>query len=78
MGDFHSPFNESDLVHGLDIGRKASVDAEDLALDHSPNAQVVEHFGAVFPGVCVSVLSDCLVVEPVDSSNLTSFVISSQ
>lgn len=78
MRDFHSSFDKSDLVNGFDVWRESTMDAEYLALDDSSDAQVVEHFCAIFPWVGISVLSDSLVVEAVDSGNLSCFMVSSE
>ena len=54
------------------------MNTEDFAFNNSTNAKVVEDFGAVLPWVGITVLSNCFIVEPVHSSNLSGFVISSQ
>ena len=78
VGDLHSSVDESDLVDGLDFGGEASVDAEDLSLDDGTDSEVVEHLSAVLPGVGVSILSNGLVIESVDSGDLPSFVVASE
>lgn len=77
VGDLHSALDEADLVDGLDVGGEPSVDAEDLALNDGANAQVVKDFGTIFPWVSVSILSNSLIIESVNSCNLSSFMISS-
>jgi len=54
------------------------VNAENLAFNNCANTEVVEDLSAVFPWVSISVLSNSLIVETVDSCNLSSFVISSK
>jgi hypothetical protein len=54
------------------------VNAENLALNHGANPEVVEDFSAVFPRVGVSVLSDGFVIETVDSCDLSCLVVSSE
>ena len=38
MWDLHSPFNQPDLVHGLNIWGETSMNAKNLALDNSSNS----------------------------------------
>jgi hypothetical protein len=78
MGDFHSSFDESDLVNSLNIWGETTVDAEDLSFDNSADAQVVKNFSAILPGVGITVLSDSFVIEAVNSGNLPSFVVASE
>ena len=54
------------------------MDAEYLALDNGSDTKVIEDFCAIFPRVCVAILSDRLVVETVDGGDLASLVIASQ
>jgi hypothetical protein len=76
--DLHTAFEQADLVEGLDVWGEATVDAEDLSFNDGADTEEVEHFGAVFPGVGVSVLSDRLVVEAVDGGDLAGLVVSAQ
>jgi len=66
VGNFHSTVNEADLVESLDLWGEATVDTEDFALDDGADSEVIEHFGAVFPGVDVSVFAHGLFVEAVN------------
>ena len=54
------------------------MDAEDLAFNNSSDAKIIEDLGAVLPWVCVSILSNCLVVEAVDRRDLSCFMVASQ
>lgn len=54
------------------------MDAENLALDDSADSKVIEDFGAVLPWVGISVLSNGLIVESIDGSDLASLVVSSK
>ena len=54
------------------------MDAEDLALNNGSNSKIVENFGAIFPWVCVSVLSNCFIIKSINSCDLSSFVVSSE
>ena len=78
MGNLDAPFEKSDLVKCLDIRRKTGMNAENAALNHCSDAQVIKNFGAVLPGVRVSILSHNFVVETVDCCDLTSFMIASK
>jgi len=76
--DLLSAFDKANLVESLDIGRKSSVDAEDLSFDDSSSAEEVEDFGAVLPGVGVSVLAHALVVVTVDLGDLSGLMVTSE
>eukprot|EP00349_Pseudokeronopsis_sp_Brazil_P002355 CAMPEP_0202969612 /NCGR_PEP_ID=MMETSP1396-20130829/15428_1 /ASSEMBLY_ACC=CAM_ASM_000872 /TAXON_ID= /ORGANISM="Pseudokeronopsis sp., Strain Brazil" /LENGTH=228 /DNA_ID=CAMNT_0049697381 /DNA_START=33 /DNA_END=719 /DNA_ORIENTATION=- len=76
--DLHPSFNQPHLVHRLYIWRETTMDAKDLALYNCSNAKVVKDFGAVFPRIGISVLSDSLIVEPIDSGDLPGLVVPSQ
>jgi hypothetical protein len=78
MGDFLSPLDEADLIEGLNVGRKTTVDAEDLSFDNGSNSEEIEHFGAVLPGVGVTILAHGLVVEAVHLGDLARLVVSSE
>ena len=54
------------------------MDAENFALYNGSNSKVIENLGAVFPWVGISVLSDCFIIETIDSGDLSSLVISSK
>lgn len=54
------------------------MNAEDLAFDQGANAEIVEYFGAVLPGVDVAILAHSLLVETVDGCNTASLVVASQ
>ena len=78
MWNLHSSVDKSDLVKSLDLWRETSVDTEDLALNDSGNAEIIEHFSAVSPWVWVTVLTHGLFVETIDCGDSTSLVVSSQ
>jgi len=78
MRDLLSPLDETDLVKGLDIGGKTTVNAEDLAFYNGSNSEEIEHFGAVLPGVGVTILAHGLVVETVHLGDLACLVVSSE
>lgn len=78
MRHFYFSVDESDLINGADVGRETSVDAQHLAFNERRDAEIVEHLGAVLPWVRISVLADDLVIEAVDSGDLTTFVVASE
>jgi len=47
------------------------VEAEDLVVDQSGEREVVEQVCEVFPHIRISVLSQALIVEPVDLRDLS-------
>lgn len=78
VGDLLASLDSSDLVDCLNIRGETSMDTEHLTLDEGGNAEVVEHLSAVLPRVRVTVLSDDLVIESIDRSDLSRFVVSSE
>lgn len=76
--NLHSSFNQADLIKRLDIGRETTVDTEDFTFDNGTNTEVVENFGAVFPWVRVTILSDSLIIETVNGSDLSGLVVTSE
>ena len=54
------------------------MNAEDLTFNDGTDAKIVENLSAVLPRVGISVLSNRLVIEAVDSSNLSSLMVSSE
>lgn len=54
------------------------MDAENLSFNDGSNTKIVENFGAVLPRVGITILSDGLIVESIDSSNLSCLVITSE
>jgi hypothetical protein len=78
MRNFHSSVNKSNLIDGLDLWGKSSMDAEDFAFNNSSNTKIVEHFSAILPWVCISVLSNGLIVETIYGCDLSGLVVTSQ
>ena len=76
--DLHSSVNQSNLINGLDFGRKSSMNAENFSLDNSSNAKVIEDFGAILPWVGISIFSNRLIVESVHGRDLSGLVVSSE
>jgi len=78
MWDFDLSFNGSDMVHGLDIRRKSSMNAKDFALNDGGKSEIIEDVGAVLPRVGVSVLADDFIEETVHKSDLAGLVVASK
>jgi hypothetical protein len=53
------------------------VDAKDLDFDYGADTEIIENLSAVLPWVGISVLSDGLIIESIDSGDLSSLVVSS-
>jgi len=47
MRNFLLTVNGSDLIEGVDGRRKASMDTEDLIVNHSRKAQVIKNFATI-------------------------------
>eukprot|EP00356_Strombidium_inclinatum_P009071 CAMPEP_0170489884 /NCGR_PEP_ID=MMETSP0208-20121228/8181_1 /TAXON_ID=197538 /ORGANISM="Strombidium inclinatum, Strain S3" /LENGTH=98 /DNA_ID=CAMNT_0010765027 /DNA_START=455 /DNA_END=751 /DNA_ORIENTATION=- len=78
MRHLHNSVELLDLVKGIDARREATVEAEDVALDDGGEREVVEKRGEVLPHVGVAVLSEALVIEAVNLSDLFALVIASE
>ena len=78
MRDLHSSVDESDLVDRFNFRGETTMNTENFAIDNSSDAEVVEDFSAVFPGIGVSVLSNGLIVEAIDGGDLSGLVITSK
>lgn len=78
MRNLHTPVDQANLVEGLDLGRETTMDAEDLALNDSTNAEVIENLSAVLPGVDVTILAHSLLIKTVDAGDAASLVITTE
>ena len=78
VGNFHAPVDKADLIEGLDFWGETSMDAEDLSFDDGSDAEVIEDFSAVLPGVNVTILAHGLFVETVDGGDTTGLVVTSE
>ena len=54
------------------------MDAEDLAFNDSTDTKVIENFGAVLPGVDVTILAHGLFVETVNAGDTAGLVVSTE
>ena len=70
MGNFLDAVQGSDVVEGVDAGRQATVQAEDLVVDQGGEGKIVEQVGEVLPDVGIAVFTKALVVEAVYLSDL--------
>ena len=52
--------------------------AEDLVVDEGGEGKVIEEVGEVLPNICIPVFSEALVVEAVNLSDLTRFVVTTE
>jgi hypothetical protein len=78
MRNFLYSIQRTDVVQGINTGRKTTVEAEDLVFDEGGQRKEVEKVGEVFPDVCVAVLAQALVVEAVYLGNLAGFVVATE
>ena len=68
----------SDLIECVNARREATVEAENLILDHSCQGQVIEEFCELFPDVCIAVLSQALIIKSIPiQRNITRLMIMS-
>ena len=75
---FNLSIDCSDLVECVQVGREATVKAENLVLDHRSKRQQIEQIGIVLPDVGIAVFTEALIIETVDLCNLARLVISTE
>lgn len=78
MWYFLYTIESSDVVQCVNAGGKASVKTEDLIVDEGGEGEVIEKIGEILPNTCVSVFSETLVVEAINLSDLTGFVVTTE
>ena len=78
MRNLEASFKKSDLVKSFYVWGKTTVDTENLSFDLCTDAEVVENFAAVFPGIQVTVLAYDFVVEAVSLGDSTRLVVASE
>lgn len=54
------------------------MNTENFALDDGSDTEIIEDFGAIFPRISISILSNGLIVETVHGGDLSGLVISSE
>jgi hypothetical protein len=75
MWDFLGSRYNADLVQCADLGRQSSVYAENLAVNNGCEGEEVEDLTTRLPDRCISVLCLTLLVETVNLSDLSRFVV---
>lgn len=78
MRDFLEPLQGSDVVKSLDAGRKSTVKTEKLIFNNCSEGQEVEQFGETFPDIWVTVFPAAFVIESINLSDLSAFMVSSE
>lgn len=73
-----SSFKKSDLVERLNVWGKTAVYTHNFTLNDGDQTEMIENFHAVLPGISVSILALALLIEAVDSANLSCLVIASE
>jgi hypothetical protein len=72
MGNLNFAVDGSHLVNGLDLGTESAMHAEHLSIDNCTNGQVIEDLSAVFPRIGVAILTIDLIIETIDSGDLSN------
>jgi len=54
------------------------MDAKDFTFNNGTDTKVVEYLSAVFPRISISILSNGLIIEAIDGSDLPSLVVASK
>jgi hypothetical protein len=75
MRNLLSTSNDADLINSADFRAESSVNAEDLTINDSGKDEEVKDLAAGLPNRGVAVLLLTLLVEAVDLSDLTGFVV---
>jgi len=78
MWNFLYSIQRTDVVQGINTGRKTAVEAEDLVFDEGGQRKEVEKVGEVFPDICVTILAQALVVEAVYLGDLAGFMVAAE
>jgi len=78
MWHFHDSVELLDLVKGVNAWGQATVQAEDVILNHSCEWKVIKKSGEILPDISVSVLSEALIVESINLGNLLALMVSSK
>lgn len=76
--NFLHPVQLPDLVEFVEGGGETAVETEDLVLYDRSQREHVKQVCEVLPHICRAVLSQALVIESVNLSNLATFVVASQ
>ena len=68
VGHFLKTIERTDVIECVNGWRETTMQTENLSLDYCCQWEVVEKFGESLPDVCVSILTETLVVESVPES----------
>lgn len=78
VGDFLDTIKGADVIKSVDGRRETSMETEDLVLNESGKRKVIKQVSEALPDVWGVVLSETLVVESIDLSDLSTLVISTE
>ena len=78
MRDFNFSINGSNLIDGFDFRAETSMYAKDFIINDCSKRKIVKNFGAVLPRIGISILLVDLIIEAVDCSDLSGFVVTSK
>ena len=59
------PVQGPDVVQGVDAGREAAVQTEDLAVHQRREGQIVKQVSEIFPHVGISIFPQAFIIEPI-------------
>jgi len=76
--NLHASLKSVQLIERSDVWAETTVDAEDFAFHDCRHRQVVKHVVEVVPWVWVAVFAEALVVEAINSANVSRLVVASQ
>ena len=78
MWDFHESVKLLDLIKGVDTWGETTMKAEDVSFNDSSQWKKIEELCELEPHICVSILTQALVIESVHLCDLLTFMISSK
>ena len=77
MRNLYPSVDSANLIDGLNLWRKSSMNTQHFSVDDCSEWQVVKYLCAVLPGIGVAVFAIDLVKEAVHLGDLSAFVIAS-
>ena len=75
MGNLLYPVQCTNVVQRIDAGGETAVEAEDLVFDEGGEGEEIEKISEVFPDIGIAIFAQAFIVETVDLSDLTGFVV---
>lgn len=78
MRNLLNAFKGADVVQSVDWRWETAVQTKDLAVHKGGKREVVEEICEVVPHLWIAILSQALVVESINLSNLTRLVVTAQ